>query len=272
MCEFCVKHGEGKKWYLQAKNYSEELLDDTRRSAYIRRFISNAKGLEKSAKTIERLDKIPLFLKRMFGGIFTQKLKETHYGQVVPIEDIEKIFEFVNSVVRITCICRYASSGEEKRCCYAVSLSPNGGRMGRFLLRSNAGFLRGPDAAGLEVLGREAALEAFRSHEREGLCHTVWTLNTPFIGAICNCDIAGCLAMRLNVRHSIPMMFPGEYIAIVDPEKCIGCGKCLEVCQFKAITFARPRKTAVIDQKKCYGCGICRSFCPTNAISLIDRS
>ncbi len=25
MCEFCTKHGEGKKWYLQMKNYAEEL-------------------------------------------------------------------------------------------------------------------------------------------------------------------------------------------------------------------------------------------------------
>ena len=25
MCEFCTEHGEGKKWYLQMKNYSKEL-------------------------------------------------------------------------------------------------------------------------------------------------------------------------------------------------------------------------------------------------------
>ncbi len=31
MCEFCTQHGEGKKWYLQAKNYSEELLNDQRK-------------------------------------------------------------------------------------------------------------------------------------------------------------------------------------------------------------------------------------------------
>ncbi len=31
MCEFCHKHGEGKKWYLQAANYSEDLLSDVRR-------------------------------------------------------------------------------------------------------------------------------------------------------------------------------------------------------------------------------------------------
>ena len=33
-----------------------------------------------------------------------------------------------------------------------------------------------------------------REHEKEGLCHTVWTFQTPFIGGICNCDRADCLA------------------------------------------------------------------------------
>ena len=35
MCEFCIKHGEGKKWYLQAKNYAEDLLSDLRRRNFI---------------------------------------------------------------------------------------------------------------------------------------------------------------------------------------------------------------------------------------------
>jgi hypothetical protein len=25
MCDVCHKHGEGKKWYLQANNYSQDL-------------------------------------------------------------------------------------------------------------------------------------------------------------------------------------------------------------------------------------------------------
>ena len=28
MCEFCTKHGEGKKWYEIMENYSRELLND----------------------------------------------------------------------------------------------------------------------------------------------------------------------------------------------------------------------------------------------------
>lgn len=28
MCEFCTEHGEGKKWYLEMKNYADELLHE----------------------------------------------------------------------------------------------------------------------------------------------------------------------------------------------------------------------------------------------------
>jgi hypothetical protein len=27
MCEFCTEHSEGRKWYLEMKNYSAELLN-----------------------------------------------------------------------------------------------------------------------------------------------------------------------------------------------------------------------------------------------------
>ena len=33
MCEFCTEHGEGKKWYLQMKNYADELLHEELSSA-----------------------------------------------------------------------------------------------------------------------------------------------------------------------------------------------------------------------------------------------
>ena len=40
MCEFCHKHGEGKKWYLRAENYSTDLLSDLKRRKFIADFFS----------------------------------------------------------------------------------------------------------------------------------------------------------------------------------------------------------------------------------------
>ncbi len=45
MCQFCVKHGEGKKWYLQAKNYAEDLLSDLRRRNFVTNFFGHPEHL-----------------------------------------------------------------------------------------------------------------------------------------------------------------------------------------------------------------------------------
>jgi hypothetical protein len=45
MCDFCIQHGEGKKWYLQAKNYGEDLLSDVRRRRFITDFFAHPEHL-----------------------------------------------------------------------------------------------------------------------------------------------------------------------------------------------------------------------------------
>ena len=41
MCEFCHQHGDGKKWYLKAENYSEDLLNDLERRQILEEFFPN---------------------------------------------------------------------------------------------------------------------------------------------------------------------------------------------------------------------------------------
>ena len=111
MCEFCHKHGEGEKWYLQAENYSEDLLSDLHRRKYIHDFFLNP---EKKGRNVDRLDdlnRLPSFVQAVVKPFIANRQKRTHYGQVLPLEDIEKIFGFTNSVVRLPCICRHVTVG-----------------------------------------------------------------------------------------------------------------------------------------------------------------
>ncbi|HHE45936.1 MAG TPA: 4Fe-4S dicluster domain-containing protein [Candidatus Moranbacteria bacterium] len=53
----------------------------------------------------------------------------------------------------------------------------------------------------------------------------------------------------------------------INKSKCAGCGACLKVCPFGAITIGKDGK-AVIDQTKCQKCGQCKDVCPFNAIEV----
>ncbi len=271
MCEFCIKHGEGEKWYLQAKNYSDDLMSDLKRRKFIKEFFEHPEELEKNRKQLERLDQAPGFVQRAIRWRVTSTHKKMHFGQVVPIEDIARIFDFVTSVVRVACICRYSSTHSEHRYCYGISMAPDGGQFYDVLRKIDAGYLTGPDPEGLETLSKEEALAAFRQHEKEGLCHSVWTFVSPFIGGICNCDRSDCLAIRTTMTHSTPLMFRAEYVAQADWDQCNGCRACMLICPFGAIGHSAAHMKATIDPKLCYGCGACRSMCKKNAIRLEDR-
>lgn len=272
MCEFCLMHGEGEKWYLQAKNYSDDLLNDIHRRRLIEEFFSNPEALARDIQRMDQLEKAPSFIRGMISRLITRRMKKHHFGQVVPIEEIEQIFGFVNSIVRVACMCRHITLGEEKRYCYGVSLAPDGGKLAEILRGLDKSFLSGPNTVGFETLTKDEAISAFRSHEQDGLCHTVWTFQAPFIAGVCNCDRSDCLAMRATVTHEIPVMFRAEYVADINPDECTGCRECMRVCQFGAISYSASNKKAVIDQRRCYGCGICRSACKRNVIRLKDRT
>jgi ferredoxin len=273
MCEFCHKHGEGEKWYLQAKNYSDDLLSDLRRRKFVDNLGLELRALMKEDQKFGRLHKMPAFVRDVLTPYISNRRKKTHFGQVVPIEDIERIFGFSNTIVRLACACRNVRFGSDKeRYCYGVSLSPQGGMYEKRIKEIDPNYLKGPNTTNIEVLTKEAAMEYFRQYEKEGLCHTIWTFVTPFIGGICNCDRSDCNAMLANLHYGVPVMFRAEYVAEVNPELCNGCRQCMRVCQFGAIGYSAVNKKITIDKRQCYGCGICRSSCTNDAIKLLERS
>ena len=50
-------------------------------------------------------------------------------------------------------------------------------------------------------------------------------------------------------------------------KKCIGCGRCAEVCPHGVFDIA-DRKARITDKDLCMECGACALNCPTNAIEV----
>jgi len=59
---------------------------------------------------------------------------------------------------------------------------------------------------------------------------------------------------------------PTTPAARADPEKCTGCGLCVEVCPVEAIRLEGD--VAVVDPQTCTGCGTCVDECPNEALAL----
>jgi NAD-dependent dihydropyrimidine dehydrogenase PreA subunit len=50
-------------------------------------------------------------------------------------------------------------------------------------------------------------------------------------------------------------------------EKCIGCGKCAEVCPH-GVFRVDEKKARIVDKDLCIECGACANNCPANAITV----
>ncbi|MGE4504793.1 MAG: 4Fe-4S binding protein, partial [Desulfovibrionaceae bacterium] len=51
----------------------------------------------------------------------------------------------------------------------------------------------------------------------------------------------------------------------IDPDVCIGCRVCINLCPYSAIEFDERRRVSVINEAMCKGCGSCAGYCPSGA-------
>ncbi len=261
MCEFCTQHGEGKKWYENISNYTEEVFRAVNSEAKLKKFLSNF--YDSLTFDVIRAQRFKQRLPRIYDLIVypyvTKKLKKTHFGQVLPLEDAEKILSRAASIVRLPCICRKVTTGEDRRYCFGVGMD------------LTPVFEDIPHFSAFERWSPEKAKAFIRELDREGKMHSVWTFNTPFIGALCNCD-RDCMAYRFQENMALGRtMWKAEYVAVIDPLLCTGCKKCIKKCYFDAIAFDRQHKKCEIDVVRCFGCGICRPACQHDAVRLLPR-
>jgi NAD-dependent dihydropyrimidine dehydrogenase PreA subunit len=53
----------------------------------------------------------------------------------------------------------------------------------------------------------------------------------------------------------------------LDKNKCIGCGRCFEVCPHSVFEMV-DRKTVIVDLDSCMECGACARNCPVKALDV----
>ena len=87
--------------------------------------------------------------------------------------------------------------------------------------------------------------------------------------AIADCDVDAPnlhLVTSQKVKPEVTEFLGGDK-AVVDAERCIGCGVCQTHCRFQALS--EKDGTYHVNEFSCEGCGVCTHVCPQNAISLV---
>jgi electron transport complex protein RnfB len=119
------------------------------------------------------------------------------------------------------------------------------------------------------AITKEEVLRILHEAEEAGLVHSTGNYRDGH-NYICNCCTCCCGVLRSVAEFGVPTTaVRSDFHTVVDAETCIGCGDCIERCQFGALSV--PEDVCVVDYDRCVGCGLCAMACPTDALYLERR-
>ncbi len=72
-------------------------------------------------------------------------------------------------------------------------------------------------------------------------------------------------ALSLAARGEVSI---SPTVSWINPDICIGCKMCVELCAYSAIEFDERRRVCVINEAMCKGCGSCAGHCPSGAAQI----
>lgn len=91
-----------------------------------------------------------------------------------------------------------------------------------------------------EYITKEETLDIFRRAEENGFVHQITNIDgEQKIFAICNCNVNICNALRTSQLFNTPNMSRSAYVAKVESENCVACGRCVEGCPAGAVKLGQ---------------------------------
>ena len=154
-------------------------------------------------------------------------------NQSIPVEHISHwLDKYEGKYAKSPCSCRNSRKTFDEGCaddpegwCIAV------GDMADYVVETEKGG---------QYITREEALEIFRQAEENGFVHQITNIDgEDKIFAICNCNVNVCYALRTSQLFNTPNMSRSAYVARVDKENCVACGRCVEYCPAGAVKLGQ---------------------------------
>ena len=189
-----------------------------------------------------------------------------HGQQVLDAEEAHQIIDAVKNLRLVSCPCRTRTEKLGVREC-----------KGKYPIASC--IMMETSALYFENLGigktvtAEEAKRYFDEMQDLGLVGTTENYEDAGHTVICLCCDCCCSQLRGRTRWENPeAVAPSNFVAESN-EDCVMCGECVERCFFSAITIDEALGRAVVDEQKCMGCGVCTLACSQEALRLnrVDR-
>src|SRR5208337_532817 len=185
--------------------------------------------------------------------IVINKKLEGAIDRIVPSQKVEELIQKFDEIALGHCFCRHykdmlgtpCKQTDDRETCFTF------GKSARFT--SEQGFTR--------MISKEEALDVLKRAEGAGLVHKAYHPNfdtTKDETSICNC--CRCCCGNSVDNMIVPITNATNYLAVVDQDKCIGCGVCVEKCHTGS-AYLKDNKKAERKEELCIGCGVCSAFC-----------
>jgi Na+-translocating ferredoxin:NAD+ oxidoreductase subunit B len=197
------------------------------------------------------------------GQVRVYPVEEAVQGDLVvlPFEKVSTLVDKAKAYAVADCLCRKEFHLLDKGCkatmnnCIGLSPDPHGFDI---------------DYRGVRKVSKEEVLDLLRKAEAEGLVHTSWNVQDDHM-YICNCCTCCCAVLRgVKMSNKPNFMAKSNYFAEIDGNECVSCGVCRdERCPVGAIDEGKDQ--FVVNRERCIGCGVCVNACPNEAIRLVRK-
>ncbi len=194
-------------------------------------------------------------------------------SEYVEILDYEKASSLIAGTDRFSvglCSCRHEKMHlGEKKCAAPLESCTQFGYAADFMIRNNlAREVCRSEMEDLFARSREMGLVMAADNVQK---------NMKFVCHCCGCCCNVLLAVS---RYGYPnVVVTSNYVAEIEDDACIGCGKCARDCPIDAIAMTaaenpqdKRKQSPAVNTSICLGCGVCALKCPTRACRLAKRA